>query len=314
MPRTTTRGTFIRGRVARVTRTDNCGRPVLGEYSQAVSAGIITTTLTPNTTETPEISINNFAGQRCIYEPSVPQLTGYAMEVNFCNVDFEMFEIITKQTLVFDLNGKVVGLEVDTQIALDEEGFALETWTGSQGSNVCDDPNAQGQFGYFLLPLLKGGIVGDITVADAEITFTITGASTREGNGWGHGPYPVELNGDGDPDVLYQAVSPTAALRIMVTTVAPPVEYIGARPLLDSTKAAFTSIAGVEGSVPMEADFTTTAAAVAPTWWDFGDGEWDYVAAPGSASHLYETSGTYTVRASQNGINWTTTTVTVPFP
>jgi hypothetical protein len=64
----------------------------------------------------------------------------------------------------------------------------------------------------------------------------------------------------------------------------------------------------------MEADFTTTPAATAPTWWDFGDGEWDYVVAPGAASHVYEVSGTYTVRASQNGVNWTTTTVAVPFP
>jgi hypothetical protein len=314
MPRTTTRGTFVRGRVARVTRTDNCGRPVLGEYSQAVSAGVITTTLTPNTTETPEISINNFAGQRCIYEPAVPQLTGYAMEINFCNVDFELFEIITKQTLVFDAAGKVVGLEVDTQIALDEEGFALETWTGAQGADVCDDPNAQGQWGYLLMPLLKGGIVGDITIADAEITFTITGASTREGNGWGNGPYAVELDDLGDPGVLYQAVSSTAALRLMLVTVAPPTEFTGARPLLDASAADFTSIAGIEGATPMEADFTTTPAAVAPTWWDFGDGEWDYVVAPGSASHIYEVSGTYTVRASQNGLVWTETTVTVPFP
>jgi PKD repeat protein len=114
--------------------------------------------------------------------------------------------------------------------------------------------------------------------------------------------------------VLFQAVSSTAALRLMLVTVAPPTEFTGARPLLDASAADFTSIAGIEGATPMEADFTTTPAAVAPTWWDFGDGEWDYVVAPGSASHIYEVSGTYTVRASQNGLVWTETTVTVPFP
>jgi hypothetical protein len=267
---------------------------VLGEYNQATSEGIVTAAFTANTVESEEINVPNFAGKRCVYEPAVPELAGYGVDLTFCNVDFEFFEIITKQTLVFAADGSVVGLEADTKIALDDEGFALETWTGTVGADVCDDPDAEGAYGYLLLPLLKGGILGDFSVENGAVNFTITGASTREGNQWGNGPYAVEMNEDGDPDVLFQSVSKTAAL--------------------DPTKVDFTSIAGIEGAVPLETEFTTTPAATGPVWWDFGDGEWDYVAAPGATDHLYAAAGTYTVLASQNGLVWTSVDITVPWP
>lgn len=313
MPRTQTALKAIRGRAARVTRLDSCGRVVYGEYNHAVSEGIVTTTFTPNTTETEEVNVTAFTGRRCIYEPSVQELAGYSVDIEFCQVDFELFEIITGQTLVLDADGKVVGLELDTSISLEDKGFALETWTGAVGTDVCDDPDAQGEFGYFLAPYLKGGIVGGIEVTNGAITFTITGASTRDGNRWGNGPYAVELDALGEAGPLYQAVSPTAALRLMVVSVLPPLEAVGARPVLDPTLPEITTVAAVEGDTDMEADFTVTPASTGPVWYDFGDGEWDYVVAPGSASHTYADAGTYTVLASQNGVEWASTTVTVPF-
>lgn len=314
MARTARRLTAVRGRAVRVTRTDSCGRPVYGEYNQAVSEGIVTTTFTPNTSDTEEINVTGFHGQRCVFEPSTPELAGYSLEIVFCNVDFELFEIITKQPLVFDALGTVVGIEMDTKIDLDGEGFGIETWTGTVGSDVCDNPSATGEWGYLLLPYLKGGIVSDITIENNAINFTITGASTREGNRWGNGPYAVDLNELGNPDVLFQPLSSTAALRLMVVSVPPPVSNSGARPLLNPSLPALASLAAVEGDSDMEADFTTTPVATGPVWYDFGDGGWDYVVAPGTASHLYEDPGTYVVKASQNGINWTTVSVTVPFP
>lgn len=313
MPRQGSLLAAVRGSSARVTRLDGCGRTIYGEYSQAVTEGIVTAAFTANSTETEEINVVNFGGRRRIYEPSTAELAGYALTLTFADVDFETFEIITGQTLVFDAFGRVVGLEIDTGIPVDDNGFALEIWVDAQGSDVCDDPNAQGEWGYLLLPRLEGGIVGDFEVGNGAVSFTITGANTVEGNRWGNGPYLVEMGVGDVPSVLFQAVSQTAALRMQVVTVAPPQEVIGARPLLDPAGDPFTSISAVEGSTTMEADFTTTPAATAPTWWDFGDTEWDYVAAPGSASHVYATAGTYTARASQNGIDWETVSVTVPF-
>lgn len=316
MPRTSRTLSPVRGRSTRVTRLDNCGRVVAGEYNQAVSEGIITVGFTANTVDTDEINVPNFGGKRCVYEASVTELAGYGLTLTFCKVDFEYFEILTKQTLVFDANGTVVGLEVDTKIPLDQEGFALEVWVGSQGADVCDDPDAQGEFGYLLLPRLVGGIVGDLSVENGAINFQITGATTREGNQWGRGPHAVEMDELGEPGPLFQAVSRTAALRIQQTTVAPPTEATGARPVLNPALPALTSVTATEDAndaTGMTADFVVAPVSTGPVWYDFGDGGWDYVAIPGEASHQYEEAGTYTVLASQNGLNWASTTVTVPY-
>lgn len=313
MPRKSKALTLVKGRRIRVTRLDGCGRIVLGEYGQATSEGLTSVEFTPNTTETDEISVRNFAGDRCVYEPAVQSLSGYSLEMVFCNVDIEVFEIITGQPIVFDAFGNVSGLEVDTRVDVSGQGFALEVWAGAPTGDACDNPNAQGTFGYVLLPRLEGGYLSGFSITNGEITFTITGASTREGNQWGRGPYAVELDEDGVAGTLFQPVSKTAALRLMEVTVAPPLAAVGARPLLDAALPALTGITATGTGNTRE--FTTTPAATGPVWWDFGDLEWDYVAAPGATDHVFAAGpGEYTVRASQNGKNWATTTVTVPSP
>lgn len=415
MPRTSRTLAPVRGRSTRVTRLDNCGRIVTGEYNQAVSEGIVTVAFTANTVDTDEINVPNFGGKRCVYEPSVAELAGYGVDITFCRVDFEYFEIMTKQTLVFDAAGRVVGLEIDTKIPLDDEGFALEVWVGSQGGDTCDDPNAQGEYGYLLLPRLGGGIVGDLSVENGAINFVISGATTREGNQWGSGPYGVEMGngtdevqratitgtptggtftltyagqtttpiaynatpaavqsalealsnvGVGDivvtggpgpatpytftfqggladldvalmtatgsftggttpaiaitvitpgvtavPGTLFQPVSKTAALRLQTTTVAPPTEAQGARPVLNKALPALTSVTPT--GTGSSRSFTVAPASTGPVWYDFGDGGWDYVVAPGAASHTYDAAGTYTVLASQNGVNWASAQVVI---
>lgn len=314
MPRTSNPLSLIKGRKIRVTRLDGCGRVVYGEYSQVVSEGAVSAAFTANTVDTDEINVPNMAGDRCVFEPSVTSLAGYALEIVFCKVDFDIFEIVTGQALVFDFAGRVIGLEVDTKIDVSNKGFAIEVWAGAPVGDSCDNPNAQGSFGYLLLPRLEGGYLSDFTIENGAINFTLSGASTREGNQWGTGPYDVMLDEAGEPSVLSQAVSKTAALRLQETGMAPPATTTGARPLLNITLPALTSITAVEGVDPQTADFTTTPASTGPVWWDFGDGEWDYVVAPGATDHAYATAGTYTVKASQNGLDWAETTVTVPFP
>lgn len=304
--------TLVRGRVARVTRLDGCGRPVYGEYNHATTEGVITVNATANSTDTEEINVTNFAGRRCVYEPSIPELNGYTFDLTFCNVDPELFEIITGQTLVLNEDGNPVGLEIDTVVKLSEVGFALEVFAGAVGADACEDENAEGVFGYLLAARLQGGILGDFTVENGAVNFTVSGAASRDGNQWGSGPYAVEMVA-GVAAPLFQPVSKTAALRLMETTVTPPEGVCGARPLLNPTLPAFTTIAATEGDTALTAEFATTPAATGPTWWEFGDGEWDYVVAPGATDHVYAAAGTYTAKASQNGVNWTSTTVVVPF-
>lgn len=302
---------LVKGRRIRLTKLDSCGRPVYGDDSQAVSKGFISVALTANTTDSDEINVTNAAGESCIYEPAVTTLTGYGVEITFCEVDPELFALATGQQPYAGLDGTVIGLTVNTR-PTGSNAFALELWAGAAGGDSCADPNAQGNYGYLLLPYLTGGIVGDLTVENDAVTFTITGANTHEGNGWGNGPYDdVYINDGGMSNGLPTAIDSNDALLMALTNHEPPAAACGTRPLLDPSVEDLTSVAGsVTGKI---ASFTVVPPdVVAPVWYDFGDGEWDYLDAAemGVTSHTYAKDGTYTVKASSNG-TWVTTTVTI---
>jgi hypothetical protein len=403
---------LVKGRRIRVTQLDGCGRPVYGDDSQVVSKGFISVAFTANTSDSDEISVTNAAGDICVFEPSITSLTGYAVEIAFCEVDPELFALVTGQPVVLGADGStVIGFDVDTNISLENSHFALELWAGSPTQDACSTAGATGSYGYLLLPYLSGGILKDFTVENGAVTFTLTGANTKEGNAWGTGPYPVMLGAGGANEVqratitgvptggtftltyagqtttaiAYNAtfgavqtalealsnlapgdvvvtggpgpatpfggtlagkdvaamtatgtftggttpaiavttitpgvtpagspmntpVSSTVALRTIIVDLAPPEAACGARPVLDPTLPALTSIAGVVTGLSVA--FTATPAATSAVWYDFGDGTWDYVAAPGTATHVYAKAGTYTAKASQNG-KWVGTTVTV---
>lgn len=304
--------TAVKGRRVRVTRVDACGRPIYGDDSQAVSKGFISVAWTANTLETEEINQTNASGERCIYEPSEPELTGYTLEMTFCEVDPELFALVTGQQVYLDENGDAIGFSINTKISLSDRAFALEVWAGAPAGDTCTDPNAQGSFGYFLAPFLKGGIIGDYTVENGSVTFTITGATTRDGNQWGSGPYNVMLNG-GTPSPLLTPLDTNDHKLLIWVSVAPPELFYGTRPVLDPEVTPITAIVATEGGSPTEAEFTFTGATASPVWIEFGDGEWDLVDdGTAGSSHVYADNGTYTARASSNGV-WVETTVVIPF-
>ena len=311
MAHTTKCLSLVKGRRIRVTALDSCGRPIYGDCSQVTSKGFISVAFTANTTDSDEISVTNAAGEVCVFEAAVTSLTGYGIEISFCEVDPELFALVTGQPVVTAADGStVIGFDVDTKIGLENSNFALELWAGSPTGDACATEGAQGNYGYLLLPFLKGGILGDFTVENGAVTFTLTGANTSEGNSWGVGPYDVMLDNAGTPapGPMVTPVSTTTALRTMIVDVAPPEAACGCRPVLDPTATAITAVAGTV--TDDTASCTTTPAATSSVWYDFGDGTWDYIAAPGATSHTYAAPGTYTVKASTNG-TWVTTTVTI---
>jgi hypothetical protein len=314
MAHTTKCLSLVKGRRIRVTALDSCGRPIYGDCSQVTSKGFISVSFTANTTESDEINVTNAAGEVCVYEAAVTSLTGYGIEIAFCEVDPELFALVTGQPVVLGADGStVVGFDVDTKIGLENSNFALELWAGSPAGDACSTAGAQGSYGYLLLPFLQGGILGDFTVENGAVTFTLTGANTREGNSWGTGPYDVMLDNSATPvpGPMTSPVSTSVALRTMIVDVAPPEAACGCRPVLDPTVPAITSVSGVVTA--MTSAFTVTPAATGPVHYEFGDGTWDYVAAPGATSHTYATAGTYTVKASTNG-SWVTTQVVIVGP
>lgn len=314
MPMVTSKSSgLVNGRRARFTRLDGCGRPVYGDDTTAVTRGFISVAYSANTSDGDDVDVKAADGEQCIFVKGKTSLQGYGLEIEFCQVDPATLAMLTGQSVRLSADGKtIVGFTVDTKVDMSDIGVAIEVWAGATDSDACLDPNAQGSFGYFLVPFAQGGILGDFSVANGNIDFTWTGANSADGNGWGVGPYNVVLDGTGTPGPLNEALTRTAHLAFEFTSVAPPAAYDGLRPLLDPDTEAITAIAGT--ATAKSVHFVPTPAdIVAPVYYDFGDGTWDYLdpSAMGATTHVYATAGTYTVKATSNGEDFATTTVTV---
>jgi hypothetical protein len=283
---------YVRGRVLRVTRLDACGNPVQGDNSVVVSKGWTSVAYTANTDDGEEIKVPNAANETCIFVPAEPRFLGYGVEITFCNVDPDLYSLLTGQRTVLDSEGNVVGFAMDTAVSAGDVRFALEVWAGSPGGANCDNPGAGASYGYVLLPYLQGGVVGDFTIENAEVTFTVTGAATLDGNRWGQGFYNVVLDGTGDPTLLAESVGTTEHLVLLNTGMAPPAALCGARPYLQPDAAALTSVTATP--TLLEVVFAPTPTGSDPWWIDFGDGTWDYASGGGNITHTYDAAGTYT--------------------
>lgn len=280
---------FVRGRAARFTRLNGCGVPVYGDTSTVTTKGIVTVGFTANISSGDEINVTNFAGETCVRDTPAPELTGYTLDISFCEVDPELYALATGQSVVVDAFGNAVGFEVDTSKSSLDTAFALEVWAGAPAQRCAD--GGEGSFGYFLVPYIQGGVLGDFTIENGAVTFSISNATTKEGNAWGTGPYNVTLNSSSAASPLLSSIGANVALRAMIVNLAPPEALCGARPLLDPTDLTLTSVTTSVASRVVT--FTATATSSDPFWVDFGDETWGYSATGAPLAHTYATAGTF---------------------
>lgn len=235
---------LVRGRVLRVTRLDGCGAVVLGPDSKVVSKGFISVSLTANTEAGTAISVTNANNEVCILDEPAPSFTGYGVEIAFCGVNPDLVRLMTGQKMVMDGAGTMgVGFRMNTRIDLSASGFALEMWS-SVPSGACDPVLGQ-SYGYFLLPFLKGGVLGDFSVANDAVNFTLTGALTKDGNAWGVGSYNVTKTAGGVAGPLNLTMDPNDHLHMELVTLAPPTDVPGATAV---GVPATSAVAGVPGT------------------------------------------------------------------
>lgn len=287
----------------RATRLDGCGRPVYGPASMVATDGFVSVALTAQTEESESVTVTNAAGRVVVREAARTSLVGYTAEIVFTSVDPALFAMLTGQATVIDeVSGDAVGFRVNSDVDPLDSGFALEVWTGVPSVRCSDDEASQGTFGYLLLPFLQGGTFGDFTIENGAVSFSVSGATTTTGSGWGVGPYDVLLGPASTPGPLAEPIGVSDHLHVQVVEIAPPESACGVFPLLDPTDSAITSITAVDDL--LEVTFTAVpTGATEPVFWDFGDGTWGYSDTDdaGVIVHTYEAAGTYTVSGTRGG-------------
>ena len=297
----------------RVTRVDSVGRPVPGTCSTVVTGGFVNVEMTAEIEEGQETTVRTAGGDICVSERGADQLKWINVSIEFCKVDPDLFSMINPTwTKLLGANGETIGWEESHDYSIDV-GVSLEIWSDVTGYTPTD-PNADGAWVYYLLPQIVGGTLGDITVEDGAVTFTITGR-TKKGSQWGRGPYNVMANPpDSLPGPMITPFSPDAPRRIFLTTVRPPEVSCGCQPLSHPDGPNATVVEATSDSTRMSV--RAYASGSGPYTVNWGDGNTEDLT-PGltGETHAYGSAGTYTVSVYPTGSpnEATYSVVTVPF-
>jgi len=216
----------VRGRVIRVTRLDACGNPVPGESAVVVSKRISSVSIDEVTEEGTSIRERNFGDELCVVDEAFTDVLGYTAEIALCGVDPALIGHLTGQPVVMNAAGEIVGFDATTTVDLDSFGFSLEVWSKIAGQ-ACD-PSGNRLWGYTVFPFLKGGRLGSFSFENAAVQFTISGAQTRDGNGWGAGPFDVDRTAAGEVGPLHTPLGVNTHYRNILVAVDPPAANCGA--------------------------------------------------------------------------------------
>jgi hypothetical protein len=262
---------LVRGRVMRATRLDECGRVVDSGCSAITTEGFVSVALTANITDAEVITVVNAGGKQCVNDTGSPTFGGYGVAITFCNVDPELYGMMTHQEVVYDADGDAVGFRMSTAVDVSKAAFALEVWSNVPGV-ACGVTG--GSYGYTLLPFISGGIIGDFTLENAAVSFTLANAATKDGTQWANGPYDVVAGVGGIAGPLLTPMGVKDHLNVQLTTIAPPTPGCAC---LASGPAATGATSGVPGT------WTPVDSYPPKNFTDLTDGDPVIVATPATA-------------------------------
>lgn len=229
----------VRAPAARVTRLDACGTVLDSACAYAVTESFTEIVLTKVNQDRQDALQLNANGDICVDKPKAPILRWYEVAITFCNVDPELFNIVSAEPLI--LNDAATPAAVGwctLPNSPESSNFALEFWTGTEDEG-CSGSSVV--YGYGVLPRITQGMIGDVTVGNNVVTFTVTGI-TRGANKWGTGPYNVIIHESGpnvgQADKLLVAMNASAHKCFQWTTLAPPPGQCGCQDLTPTLAVA----------------------------------------------------------------------------
>lgn len=220
--------TPIGGTVMRLSKLDACGAVVTGGSScKVISSGFVRVARTAEYEDADEFIVKNANGDICVNERTSPALKWLNLEIEFCTVDPDIFNLTTGSPLVLDDNTVPASAGFRTREGvIPTVNFALEVWTRLSGASACSGGVVR--YGYYLAPWIVQGTAGDLTFENGPISFTVN-ARTKPGSLWGVGPYNIRnaILTPFTPGKLLTAISALDHDHFQITNVAPPTPACG---------------------------------------------------------------------------------------
>ncbi len=218
----------VLGTRLRVSKVDNCGKPIQGAKNRLVTEGFVRVALTPNQRQANELEQNNAAGKVCVSRRTPPERKWWDIEAEFCDVDSELWTLLTGWSQELGWDDSPIGVRDQAEVS-DRFGVAMEVWTDIGSDDECAIPtddaefsaNASGELYGYTFFCAKEFVLGAINIAEAISTFTLSGI-TMNCRKWGRGPYNVV--GTDAAHTPGRLLTPTTAKEhiIMFETAVPP--------------------------------------------------------------------------------------------
>lgn len=219
----------VGGTRMRVTKVDSCGAVLTGAGScSIVSEGFVQVDRNAEYADPDQFIVKNAGGRVCLKHRTKPQFLWYTFNINFCEVDVDLYALMAGLTTVVDddLPANNVGFRTD-EVTMGDTYWALEIWTLLAGEECDADDNTP--YGYWLAPFISEGTIGTpLSFLNGPVSFTVANARTRGGGQWGVGPYDVTRDATlGTPQPLVSPILSTEHDHFQLTTLAPPAAACG---------------------------------------------------------------------------------------
>ncbi|QDH93178.1 major tail protein [Gordonia phage Zipp] len=216
----------VRAKTMRLTRVSNCGVPVVGTKSTLVTDGLVSVDISAEYEDGVENAPKNGNGDFCFIDVQNDKFKYFTLGIQFCGVDPEAWEIVTGNPIYENAAGDAVGVKFGRYSEIDTY-FALEVWSDNPGT-ACG-PGGK-SYGYHLFPFIGSGRLDELTLSEETAEFTLGNAKTKDGTGWGVGPYNVDLDDSATPVAakLPEALTELDHYLPITVRVAPPAATAGA--------------------------------------------------------------------------------------
>lgn len=217
----------VRAKKMRLTRLDECGKPVVGAKSTLVTSGLVSIDVSAEYEDGTENAPKNGNDKFCFIDRMPDEFKYFTLGIAFCGIDPEAWEIVTGNPIYEDAAGDAVGIKFGRYSEDIETAFALEVWSDVPGTN-CGTGGKR--YGYHVWPFIGSGRLDELTLNNETAEFTLGNAITKDGAQWGVGPYNVMLDDAATPapGPLVEALTGQDHYLPITTQVAPPADTAGA--------------------------------------------------------------------------------------
>ena len=175
----------------RISKLAPTGAPLVGTTTSYTTKAFTRFSWTPEYEEGEEITTVNGSGERCVFYKVPDTIKEVTMELEVCNPQPEIYEILAGGTLLTESTENVGWAMPDMGAVVNADGIGIEVWSRAivNGRLAAVNP-----YWRWVMPSVSTRLEGDRTLENGALASVFSGTGqgndnfgTGPGNDWDHG-------------------------------------------------------------------------------------------------------------------------------